>query len=204
MLHKPFHKPILPLLLCCLAALAPAICLAQPSPPAIGQTAPGFDLPNVHGGPKLSLSSLLSGKKATVVIFVSTRCWVTQAYNQRMGALAAKYGPLGIDFVGIDSNQTEPVSECAEWQDTSKIGFPVVKDTDNIIADKYGATHTPEVYVIDPSGKLVYHGRIDSAIDPMGAQKHDLADALDDILAGRPIANPETKAFGCSIKRVAS
>lgn len=170
--------------------------------PAIGKQAPSFDLPNVRSGEQTSLQSLISGKKATVVIFVSSRCWVCKAYEGRMADLAKKYGPEGFSFIGIDSNQTEPIAECASWSVTSKIGFPVLKDQNNVIADEYGATHTPEAYVINADGKLVYHGRIDSAIDPMGAQHHDLADALDDILSGTPIAVRETKAFGCSIKRV--
>ena len=203
MLHKLFPKTALLLPVLVIAALCPALCAAQSTTtPSIGQSAPRFDLPSVRTGSPVSLQSLLSGKKATVVIFVSTRCWVCKAYEQRMADLAAKYGPTGIDFVGIDSNHNESTGECNEWETTSKIGFPVLKDDNNVIADKYGASHTPEVYVIDPSGKLVYHGRIDNAIDPMGANKHDLADTLDDILANKPIGNPETKAFGCSIKRV--
>lgn len=203
MLHKLFPTTALMLSLFAAAALvAPAANAAISAPPAIGQTAPSFDLPSVRTSSDISLQSLLAGKKATVVIWVSTRCPITQAYNQRMAALAAEFAPAGIDFVGIDSNKNEPTGECNEWETTSKIGFPVLKDNNNVIADKYGATHTPEVYVIDSRGKLVYHGRIDNAVDPMGAQKHDLAEALDDILANKPIANPDTKAFGCSIKRV--
>lgn len=202
MLHKLFPKTAFLIPAVVLAALAPAISIAQPTPPAIGQPAPSFDLPSVRTGSPVSLQSLLAGKRATVVIFVSTRCWVCKAYEQRMADLASKFSPTGIDFVGIDSNQNESTGECAEWETTSKIGFPVLKDANNVIADKYGATHTPEVYVIDSSGKLVYHGRIDDAIDPLGAQKHDLAVALDDILSNKPIADAQTKAFGCTIKRV--
>jgi peroxiredoxin len=169
---------------------------------AIGHPAPTFSLPNVGNGHTVSLNSLTHGKKATVVIFISTRCPVSNAYNGRMTDLAKKYGPLGISFVGIDSNQTEPTAECASWSATAKLGFPMLKDSKNVIADYYGATHTPEAYVIDPSGKLIYHGRIDSDMDESSAKYHDLAAALDDVLAGKPIVKQETKAFGCTIKRV--
>ena len=184
-----------------IGALSVSSQAAHPTTAAIGQPAPSFNLPNVASSKPVSLGSLAQGKKATVVIFVSTRCPVSNAYNERMAELAKRYEPKGISFVGIDSNQNEPVAECASWSAASKLGFPVLKDGNSAIADNYGATHTPEVYVIDPSGKLVYHGRIDSNMDEASVTHHDLADALNAILAGKPVPVTETKAFGCSIKR---
>ncbi len=82
-------------------------------------------------------------------------------------------------------------------------GFPVVKDEGNKVADAYGAQKTPEVFVISPKGDLLYHGRIDeSQDDPKAVKSPDLRNALEAILAGKPVPATETKAFGCTIKRV--
>jgi hypothetical protein len=78
----------------------------------------------------------------------------------------------------------------------------VLRDEGHKIADAYGAQKTPEVYVVDPAGKLVYHGRIDDKHDDAaGVKSPDLKNALDAILAGKAVSVAETKAFGCSIKR---
>jgi hypothetical protein len=76
-----------------------------------------------------------------------------------------------------------------------------MKDPDNKVADLYDARRTPEVYVIDPEGKLRYHGRITEDHENP-ASSPDLKNALDSFLGGKPIARTETKAFGCTIKRV--
>ena len=78
-----------------------------------------------------------------------------------------------------------------------------MKDPDNKVADLYDARHTPEIFVVDPEGKLRYHGRIDENYeDASQVTSPDLKNALDAMLGGHAIAKAETKAFGCSIKRV--
>jgi len=80
--------------------------------------------------------------------------------------------------------------------------FPILKDNDNRLADALGASFTPESYLFDSSGTLRYHGRIDDSKDPSGISKRDLNEALEALATGRPISVTETKAFGCTIKRV--
>ncbi|MBV9850993.1 MAG: redoxin domain-containing protein [Armatimonadetes bacterium] len=167
----------------------------------LGQPAPTFALPEVATGRTTSLKSLEKGKKATVVMFIATRCPVSNSYNDRMVALAGKYAAQGVAFVGINANQTEPVKECADHAKQHHFPFPVLKDADDAVADAYDAHVTPETYVIDAKGTLVYHGRIDNDMDPADVKTHDLADALDAVLAGKPVAVSRTKAFGCTIKR---
>ena len=186
------------------AALAlPAVSFAVPAArsPLVGQPAPAFSLPNVTTGATTSLDSLRQGKKAAVVIFISVQCPVSNAYDQRMVTLATAYQTKDVAFAGIYSNVTEPTAECADHAKRSGFSFAVLKDDRSAVADAYGARHTPEVYVVGANGIVVYHGRIDDSQDPAGVQSKDLANALDDILAGKPVANPETKAFGCAIKR---
>ena len=106
-----------------------------------------------------------------------------------------------MSFVGIDSDQNEPKTEVASFTKQQSFPFPVLVDPGNKVSDAYSAHVTPETYVIDSKGVLVYHGRIDNDMDLSNAKTHELADALDATLAGQPVVKAQTKAFGCSIKR---
>src|SRR6266542_1180397 len=144
-----------------------------------------------------------SRHKAVVVMFIATKCPYSNAYNDRMRDLAAAYGKQGILFAGINSNKTEPAEEVIAHAKQHGFAFPIMKDAGNKVADLYDARHTPEIFVVDPEGKLRYHGRIDENYEnPSKVASPDLKNALDAMLAGRQIAKVETKAFGCSIKRV--
>lgn len=168
---------------------------------AVGQSAPEFTLTNVATGDPISLNSLRKGKAATVIMFISTRCPVSNAYDDRMESLATRYAAKHIAFIGINANQTESVAEVAGHAKDHNFTFPVLKDSDDKVADLYDAHVTPETYVVNASGVIVYHGRIDNSMDPAAVESNDLANALDDVLAGKSVTKPETKAFGCSIKR---
>ncbi|MEO8055350.1 MAG: thioredoxin family protein [Acidobacteriota bacterium] len=169
----------------------------------IGAAAPDFTLPSASDGKMVALKDLLARKKAVAVIFVATKCPVSNAYNDRMAALGKEYAAKGIDVVGINSNKAELAPEVAAHAKEHGFTFPVVKDEGNKVADAYGAQKTPEVFVIAPKGDLLYHGRIDeSQDDPKGVKSPDLRNALEAILAGKPVPAAETKAFGCTIKRV--
>jgi len=79
--------------------------------------------------------------------------------------------------------------------------FAVYVDSGNVVADRFGAQSTPEAFVIAGDGAIRYHGRIDDSQNPARVQHHSLRLAIDAVLAGREVAAPETKAFGCTIKR---
>jgi peroxiredoxin len=169
---------------------------------SIGSKAPDFSIPDAVTGDAVSLKSLLANHKAAVIIFVSTQCPYSKAYNSRMTSLFTKYGALGVSVVGIDSNVEEEEADVVEYKFEQHLPFPILKDDRNVVADKFKATHTPEAYLIDSTETLVYHGRIDNSVEQGSVKTHDLSDAIDDVLAGKPILVPETKAFGCSIKRL--
>jgi peroxiredoxin len=188
---------VVPAVLLLAAACAPGADLK------IGAPAPDFTLPAAADGKAVALKDLLAKNRAVAVIFVATKCPVSNAYNGRMAALGKDYAAKGIAVVGINSNKTEPAAEVAGHAKEHGFTFPVVKDDGNRIADAYGAQKTPEVFVISPKGDLLYHGRIDeSQDDPKGVKSPDLRNALEAILAGKPVPAAETKAFGCTIKRV--
>ncbi len=183
-----------------LACAAPA---EPPAAPKIGSAAPDFTLPPAAGGEATALKDLLGRSKAVVVIFDATKCPYAIGYKGRVADMGKEYAAKGIAFVTINSNKTEPAAEVAEDAKKNGFAFPVLKDEGNRVADLYGAKKTPEVYVLSPAGTLLYHGRIDETHeDPKNVTSPDLRNALDAILAGKPVPAAETKAFGCTIKRV--
>jgi peroxiredoxin len=169
---------------------------------AVSRAAPDFTLPSVDDGKAVALKALAATHKAVVVLFIATKCPFSNAYNERMEALAHDYAKRGVTVIGINANKTEPAADVAAHRKAHGFSFAVLKDEGSKVADRYGAAHTPEAYLVDGQGTLVYHGRIDDNYDePTKVKSTDLKNALDALLAGRPVGVPETKAFGCSIKR---
>jgi hypothetical protein len=103
--------------------------------------------------------------------------------------------------IGINANSAELASDVKAHAAANHLSFAILKDTGNKIADRLGATVTPEAFFIDAGNKLMYHGRIDNAKDTTQVNTSELRDALDAALAGKPIAKTTATAFGCSIKR---
>jgi len=165
-----------------------------------GDTVAVFSLPDVAG----VVHSLGQYKDSTavVVMFIATQCPVSNDYNTRMVELARTYQPRGFQFLGINSNKQESREEVARHAQQNGFPFPVLKDERNLIADRFGATRTPEVYVLSPARVVLYHGRIDDSQNIAHVKSCDLQAALDAILAGNPVPVPVTRAFGCTIKRV--
>ena len=171
----------------------------EPAPAIIGTVVEDFTLPDADGNAHTLAS--LKGKQGTVLIFVATRCPVSNGYNERMEKLAEDYAARGVSVVGINANSTEPAAEVKSHAAEKHLTFPILKDNGNKVADRLGAQHTPEAFLLDANNKLVYHGRIDNSLNPANVSANDLRDAIDAILAGKPVAKSEAKAFGCSIKR---
>ena len=170
-----------------------------PAPPAIGATIADFTLPDANG--KEHTLASLAGKHGAVLIFIATQCPVSNAYNERMEKLAQEYKAKGINVIGINSNVAETADAVKAHAAERKLTFPIMKDAGNKVADRLGATVTPQAYFIDASNKLLYLGRIDNSRNEAEVSSSELRDALDAALAGKPIAKPTANAFGCSIKR---
>ena len=185
------------------ATLSIGSVLSADSTPAsfLGKQAPAFTLPDAHGK-EISLADY-RGEKGTVIIWVSTRCPVSNAYNERMAKLAGSFQEKGFKFVGINSNKSETPEDIAKHAKENGFEFPILKDEGNKIADIYGASVTPEVYVVDPAGTLLYHGRIDDSMKASGVTKSDLREVLATVSKGMKLEKAESKAFGCTIKRIA-
>jgi peroxiredoxin len=167
--------------------------------PAIGAVIEDFTLPDTDG--KAHTLSSLKGKNGTVLIFISVQCPVSNAYNERMEKLAQDYSAKGISVIGINANATEPADAVKAHAAEKHLTFAILKDPGNKLADRLAANATPEAYFLDANGKLLYHGRIDDSREAARVSASDLRNALDAALAGKAIAKPTAKAFGCTIKR---
>lgn len=189
-----FYVPVL------VGLISVAQAQAEAAPVAIGDTLTPFSLKD-YQGKDVDLKSL-QGSKAIVLMFIATQCPVSNAYNERMAALAKDYQAKGVAIVGINANRQETTAEIAAHASQHGLTFPILKDVDNVKADQFGAQVTPETYVYDPSWKLRYHGRIDDNQRGDNIQSQDLRNAVDAVLAGKEVPVKETKAFGCTIKRV--
>jgi peroxiredoxin len=165
----------------------------------VGGTVAGFKLTEVNG--KAVEFASFEGA-TTVVTFIATQCPVSNDYNDRMNAVYRDYSAQGVKFVFVNSNSTESAAEVGEHARKASFAFPVYKDENNVVADQFGSQSTPEAYVIDNGGAVRYHGHIDDSRNASRIQFQGLRAALDAVLAGRPVEKAETKAFGCTIRRV--
>lgn len=167
----------------------------------IGAAVEAFSLPDTDGATK-SLNDL-KGKKGTVVVWLSAQCPVVKGYKDRINEIAAAYQAKGIAFIGINSNATEDLN----WVKSNKAefgyNFPILIDKGSVLADKWGATVTPEVYYLDSKNVLLYHGAIDNDRSGKNITDQYLKTAFDSALGGKPMVKTRANAFGCSIKRTA-
>lgn len=170
----------------------------------IGATVPSFTLKN-YDGKDISFEKFIEKNIFTVIMFISTECPVSNAYNERIVRLAEKYAKHNVQFLGINSNKEESVKDIVAHSLKHKFPFPVVKDENNTVADKYAAIVTPEVFVMNAKRILLYHGRIDDSWKKESDVKEkDLENALDALLEKKEPPKTETTARGCSIKRIES
>ncbi len=138
----------------------------------------------------------------TVIMFIATQCPISNDYNERMNAVYKDYASKGVKFVAINSNSSEPAQEVREHARKHNFAFTVYKDPNNTVADRFAAQVTPEVFVVDKAGAVRYHGYIDDSRNPSRIQKQGLRMALDALLSGKNVETAQTKAFGCTIKRI--
>jgi peroxiredoxin len=175
--------------------------------PPIGTKVSNFTLRDFHGQPH-SLDQVGRGK-IVVLAFLGTECPLAKIYASRLAELADKYASQGVVFLGINSNRQDAITEIAAFARAHEIKFPILKDLKQQVADAVGTTRTPEVVVLDTEGAIRYRGRIDDqygfqetkSYQKSRAAKHELVDAIDSLIAGRPVPAAEVAAAGCLIGR---
>ena len=188
-----------------LAATAGTSADELPADRAIGQRMPNFTLKDVTTGQPVSLYGY-RGKRALVLVFTGTDCPVGDLYAPRLAELNQAYQDKGVVFLAVNSNARETVEEVARHAKEHGIGFPVLKDKDNLVADLALAERTCETIVLDGLATVRYRGAIDDQYG-QGTRKDApthayLRDALDALLAGKPVEARATAVAGCLIDRV--
>jgi peroxiredoxin len=150
--------------------------------------------------------------RIVVLAFVGLDCPLAVLYTPRLVEMERAYAPRGVIFWGVDSNRQDGVTEVAAQARKYGVRFPILKDLRQKVANRVGATRTPEVIVVDRERKIRYRGRIDDQFgflpnNPRESyrlpkpRRTDLAIALDELLAGKPVTQAETIAAGCLIGR---
>jgi peroxiredoxin len=173
-----------------------AVSLAGPAQAAkIGAPVPDFAATALDGTP-VSLVEATKAHKAVVVLFLSAFCPYANLFGDHIRQLEETYGPRGVLFVGVVSNQFETPDDVSGSAREHGYSFPLIRDERAEIADRLGAGRTPEAFVVGPDGKLRYHGWVQSKL-----RSPDLQRALEAILSGKRVRLAETRAFGCAIDR---
>jgi hypothetical protein len=179
--------------------------LTAPAPDTLPIGAPGPTFDGLLGvdGSRRGFSDF-ADREVLVLIFSSNRCPTAKSYGPRMNALQRDYGPRGVQVVALNSNDhhlypDESYPRMVERAAADGYGFPYLVDEGQRLARAYGAICTFHVFVLDRERRVRYEGRFDDSRLPNGVTTSDLANALDDLLAGRPIRVTRTDPFGCSL-----
>jgi peroxiredoxin len=162
--------------------------------------APISDLTLSDASHQLVNYSALKGG-VTVVMFFSTRCPMSNAFNYRRNTIYKDFASR-VKFIVVDSNSNESAEEVQEYARAVEFDFPVYKDVNDAVADRFGAQVTTETFVIDSSDVVQYHGYIEDSPNPTRATKQGLRRAIEAVLEGNPAPVPKTTALGCTIRRV--
>lgn len=172
----------------------------------LGTKAPEFELPDTVSGKMIKLSDVQSDK-ATVVMFLCNHCPYVLHVNPEIVRVAKDYQAKGVSFVGISSNDVEnyPQDSPDKMQEfAAEVGytFPYLYDETQEVARAYDAACTPDFYVFDGDGTLVYRGRLDGSRpkNDVPLTGEDLRAALDAVLAGEPVTDKQYPSGGCNIK----
>lgn len=166
----------------------------------IGQKAPEWkSLSGVDG--KQHCLSELKDAKLVVVIFLRNNCPIAQAYRTRIRDFVEKYRDRKVSVIGINVS-IEPGEDLKQMQATSaehKFSFPYLKDESQEIGKAFGATNTPQVFVLDAERRIAYMGAIDDSNKPEKVTERHLDDAVCALLDGKDVDIPETLQRGCHI-----
>jgi peroxiredoxin len=169
----------------------------------VGRPVPEIELPDVNG---TFVRLTPSDGRPAVIVFLGVDCPLANLYIPRLKELAGRYPAATVRFFAVDPNDYDAAPEIAAFARRHELPFPFLKDPDCRAADLVGVTRTPEAVVLDGARRVRYRGRIDDQYAVGGKNRkeptrHDLAAALEEVLAGRPVTVPVTPPAGCLIDR---
>jgi thiol-disulfide isomerase/thioredoxin len=189
----------------CLSAFLSGAQANEPSAPAIGSKVPAFVAQRDLRGNNRSLRDLANDRKALVLAFLGAECPVSKLYMPTLAELEKKYRGKGVQFLAIYANELEDIDQAAGHARDHDVAFLTLKDFGQKLSDLFGVTRVPTVVVLDSELAMRYRGRIDDRYGVSSrrqkATRADLAEALDELLAGKAVSVPETAADGCLIGR---
>ena len=135
----------------------------------------------------------------TVVMFFSTRCPISNAFNFRRNTIYREFKNR-VKFIAVDSNSNESLEEVRAYADEVGFDFPVYVDPKSEVSDRFGVLATTDTFVMDSSGVMRYHGYIEDALNPARTTKQGLRLAIEAVLNAKPIEMAESQARGCAIR----
>ena len=164
-----------------------------------GDDAPAFSLQD-QDGKTVSLSDF-KGKTVVLEWFNDGCPFVQRLYKAKeMNDTADKYKDKDVVWLAINSTSGKKSADNKSAAETMGVDHPILADTDSTVAKAYGAKSTPHMFIIDKDGKIAYTGAIDN--DPQGdkSDKVNYVDkALTEMLAGKPVSEPQTASYGCGV-----
>ena len=180
---------------------------AKVAPAAVGKKIENFTLQD-YRGKSISLTDL-KDYKAIVVVFVGAECPLAKLYAPKLQAMANDYEKEGVAFLAIDSNSQDSLADIENYVLQHEFKIPLLKDPGNRVADQFDAKRTPEVFVLDKDHVVRYHGRVDdqyvlgrtSSYAKYAVNRHDLVEAIKEMIAEKPVTVTSTEPAGCIIGR---
>jgi hypothetical protein len=140
-----------------------------------------------------------AGEKGLVVVFVSAKCPCSDSHLKELKSVAEKYKKF--KFVGVHANADEGLALSKSYFDAAHLPFEVIEDGDAKLANEFKALKTPHAFVLSPQGEVLYQGGVTNSANGSMADKHFLAEALEDVQESRNVRTKYGRTLGCIIQR---
>lgn len=154
---------------------------------------------DVLSGKEVVLPAPSKKPKGTVAVFLSAKCPCSDSHIEDLKKLFRAYPDFR--FVGIHANPDESLELSKSYFKKAQLPFPVLEDNKSRLANAFKALKTPHAFVLNPKGEILYQGGVTNSIHAKAADKHFLADALEDIQQGREVRTKNGRTLGCIIMR---
>lgn len=204
MRNRVTYTATLVLFMICVMAIAP---MSQRTELEIGATAPMTDIKMMDVSEHEMTLADVAGEQGLLVVFSCATCPYVKAWEDRYLTVAEKAKALGIGMVAINPNEAyrnrgDSFADMQAQANANAYTFPYLLDKDHALADAFGATRTPHIFLFDSEMTLQYRGAIDdNAQSAEGVRSHYLMDAMQALIDGEDISSTTTRSVGCSIKR---
>jgi thioredoxin-related protein len=198
---KKFLIAALPIVTIVMLALKPL----EPLPIGSSLPNPEYKMKDIHGK-EVSLKDAMN-KNGLLVMFSCNTCPVVKGYQTRINETSVYAMDKNIGVILLNPNEAyrnngDSFEDMKAYADKNKFSWYYVLDENSKMADIFGANRTPECFLFDKDGKLVYHGAIDdNSGNPQGVTRKHLTIAIDEMLSGKEISMKQTRSVGCTIKR---